>query len=337
MLRTLLAAALAILAVSTFARAAEVNVYSARHYGSDRQLWDAFTRATGINVNVVEADHDQLTQRLKSEGAGSPADLLITVDAGRLALAVDAGLLQAVKIPTAESALPAHLRHPDGLWYGIAVRARVLVYHKDRVKPSDIPTYEALADPRFKGKILVRSGTSVYNLGLVGSLIAANGVDKTRAWARGLVANFARPPEGGDTDQIKAVAAGVGDVAISNSYYFARLLASQKPEDRAVTEKLGVVFPNQNDRGAHVNISGAAITKHAPNKANAVKLIEFLLTPEAQRLFTNGSLEFPANPAVAPNPVLAGFGPFKQDQINAAAFARNSVEAARIMDEVGWK
>jgi iron(III) transport system substrate-binding protein len=336
MFRTLIAAALAgALALTT--EAAEVNVYSARHYGSDQQLWDAFTKATGIKVNVVEAEHDQLLQRLKSEGVGSPADVLITVDAGRLAHAVDVGLLQPVKIPALDATLPRHLRHPDGLWYGVAVRARVLVYHKGRLKPSDIPTYESLADPKLKGKVLVRSGTNIYNLGLVGSMIAAHGPGKTREWARGLVANFARAPQGGDTDQIKAVAAGVGDVAISNSYYFARLLASEKPDDRAVTQDLAVVFPNQNDRGTHVNISGAAVTKHAPNKANAVKLIEFLLSPQAQRLFTDGSLEFPANPSVAPHPVLAAWGAFKQDEINAAAFAKNSVEAARIMDEVGWK
>jgi len=319
------------------AQAADVNVYSARHYGSDQQIWDAFTKATGVKVNVVEAEHDQLLQRLKSEGAGSPADVLITVDAGRLAHAVNEGLLQPVKIPSIDAILPSRLRHPDGFWYGAAVRARVLVYHKDRVKPAEIPTYESLAAQKLKGKLLVRSGTNIYNLGLVGSIIAAHGPDKTRAWAKGIVANLARPPEGGDTDQIKAVAAGVGDVAISNSYYFARLASSAKPEDRAVVEKLGVVFPNQGDRGTHVNVSGAAVTKHAPNKANAVKLIEFLLSPEAQRLFTNGSMEFPANPAATPHPVLAAFGSFKQDEINAAAFAKNSVEAARIMDEVGWK
>ena len=324
-------------ALALSAHAAEVNVYSARHYGSDQQIWDAFTKSTGVKVNVVEAEHDQLMQRLKSEGAGSPADVLVTVDAGRLALAVSDGLLQPVKIAALEKIVPAHLRHPDGYWYGAAVRARVLVYHKERVKPDELPTYESLAGPKLKGKLLVRSGTNIYNLGLVGSIIAAHGPEKTRAWAKGIVANLARPPEGGDTDQIKAVAAGVGDVAISNSYYFARLASSQKLEDRAIVENLGVVFPNQGDRGTHVNVSGAAVTKNAPNKANAIKLIEFLLSPEAQRLFTNGSMEFPANPNVTPHAVLAAFGPYKQDQINAASFAKNSVEAARIMDEVGWK
>jgi iron(III) transport system substrate-binding protein len=336
LVRSLIAALLAA-AFGFSAAAAEVNVYSARHYGSDQQIWDAFTKTSGVKVNVVEADYDQLTQRLKSEGAGSPADVLITVDAGRLAAAVNDGLLQPFKSATLEKNVPAHLRHPDGYWYGAAMRARVLVYHKDRVKPADIATYEALAAPKLKGKILVRSGTNIYNLGLVGSIIAAHGADKTRAWAKGIVANLARPPQGGDTDQIKAVAAGVGDVAISNSYYFARLASSAKPEDRAVVENLGIVFPNQADRGTHVNVSGAAVTKNAPNKANAIKLIEFLLSAEAQSLFANGSMEFPANPAVAAHPVLAAFGPFKQDQINATAFAKNSVDAARIMDEVGWK
>lgn len=336
MLRLLGALALACVAFSP-ASAAEVNVYSARHYGSDQAIWDGFTRATGIKVNVVEAEHDQLVQRLKSEGAGSPADVLITVDAGRLAQASQAGLLQPVRIAPLEALLPAHLRDPQGLWYGIAVRARVLVYHKDRIAPALIPTYEALADPRLKGRLLTRSGTNIYNLGLVGSIIAANGTDKTRAWARGVVANLARPPQGGDTDQIKAVAAGVGDVAISNSYYFARLAASEKAEDRAVVARLGVVFPNQRDRGTHVNVSGVAVTVNAPNKANAVRLIEFLLAPEAQRLLTNGSFEYPANPKVAPHPVLATLGRFRQDGVNATAYAQNSVFAARLMDEVGWR
>lgn len=335
--RLYLAAMLAAFVVVGTSAAAEVNVYSARHYGSDTQIWTAFTKATNIKVNVVEAEYDQLLQRLKSEGAGSPADVLITVDAGRLAQAVNSGLLQPVQSKTLAAAVPKHLRHPQGYWYGVAMRARVLVFNKTRITPAEIATYEALADPKLKGRVLVRSGTNIYNLGLMGSMIAAHGSGKARLWARGLVANFARPPEGGDTDQIKAVAAGVGDIAISNSYYFARLVASQKPEERSITQNLSVVFPNQGDRGTHVNLSGAAITKAAPNKANAIKLVEFLLSPEAQRILADGSLEYPANPAVAPHPVLASFGSFKHDQINADAYAQNSIEAARIMDEVGWK
>lgn len=332
-----LIALVAFLGATLNSTAAEVNVYSARHYSSDKAIWEAFTRRTGIRVNIVEAEHDQLVQRLKSEGAGSPADVLITVDAGRLAHAVEAGLLQRARIPALDAIVPKHLRHPDGFWYGVAMRARVLVYHKERIAPSQIPTYESLADPRLKGRLVTRSGTNIYNLSLVGSMIAANGVDATRDWARGVVANQARPPQGGDTDQIKAVAAGVGDVAISNSYYLARLASSMKPEDRAVTQRLGVVFPNQGDRGTHVNVSGAALVKTAPNRENGLRLIAFLLEPEAQRLLADGSMEYPANPKVAPHPVLGALGAFRQDEINADAYAKNSAIASRLMDETGWK
>jgi iron(III) transport system substrate-binding protein len=319
------------------AGAQEVNIYNARHYGTDQQLWDAFTKETGIAVNVVEANHDELIQRLVAEGENSPADIFITVDAGRLALAAEKDLFASVKTPILEADVPAHLRHPDGLWYGLAMRARVLVYDKERLNPAELSTYEALADPKFAGKIVVRSSTSVYNLSLMGSIIAADGAEKAEAWATGLVANFARPPEGGDTDQLKAVAAGVGDIAISNTYYLARLLASEKPEERAIGEKLGVFFPNQGDRGTHVNISGAGVLKYAPNKDNAIKLLEFLVSPEAQRYFADISFEYPVNPEVKPHPVLVAFGDFKQDTLNAATFAANSLEASKIMDRAGWK
>jgi iron(III) transport system substrate-binding protein len=319
------------------AGAQEVNIYNARHYGTDQQLWDAFTEETGIAVNVVEANHDELIQRLVAEGENSPADIFVTVDAGRLALAAEKDLFAPIKSDILEAAVPAHLRHPDGLWYGIAMRARVLVYDKARVNPAELSTYEALADPKFKGRILVRSSSSVYNLSLMGSIIAADGLEKAEAWATGLVANMARPPEGGDTDQIEAVAAGVGDIAISNTYYFARLLASEKPEERALAEKLAIFFPNQGDRGTHVNISGAGILKAAPNRENAIKLLEYLVSPEAQRYFADISLEYPVNPAVKPHPVLAAFGEFKQDTLNAATYAANSIEAAEIMDRAGWR
>jgi iron(III) transport system substrate-binding protein len=319
------------------APAQEVNVYNARHYGTDQQLWDGFTKATGIKVNVVSGNHDELIQRLINEGANSPADVLITVDAGRLAFAAEKDLFQPVTSATLEATVPAHLRHPDGLWYGLAVRARVLVYAKDRLTADKLSTYEALAEPAYKGKILVRSGTYVYNLSLVGSIIAADGPDVTEQWAKGFVANFARPPEGGDTDQLKAVAAGVGDVAIANTYYFARLLASDNAEDRAIGEKLAIFFPNQADRGTHVNISGGAVIKTAPNKDNAIKFLEYLASPEAQRYFADISLEYPVNAEVPPHPVLAAFGAFKQDPLNASVYAANSVEAAKIMDRVGWR
>jgi iron(III) transport system substrate-binding protein len=314
----------------------EVNVYNSRHYGTDEQLYSAFTKATGIKVNVVEGEHDPLIQRLASEGANSPADLLITVDAGRLSLAASEELLQPVTTPVLEEAVPDHLRHPDGLWYGISVRARVLVYAKDRIDPEQLSTYEALAEPQFENEILVRSSTNIYNLSLVGSIIEANGLEKTQQWANGIVENLARQPEGGDTDQIKAVAAGQGNVAIVNTYYVGRLMGSDDPADQAVADKVAVFFPNQNGRGAHVNISGAGVAKHAPNRDNAIKLLEYLVT-EGQRYFADVNFEYPVNPSVEPHPILASFGDFKQDTLNASTYASNSVEAAKIMDRAGWK
>ena len=335
--RTIMSAAALALIAFPAAAAEVVNVYNSRHYGTDQQLWDEFTKATGIEVNVVDGTHEQLIQRMQSEGANSPADVFITVDAGRLAQASGLGLLQPVKSATLEARIPEHLRDPDGLWFGLAKRARVLAYAKDRLDPAQLSTYEALADPALKGKVLVRSSTSVYNLSLVGSILAADGAEATAKWCEGLVANMARPPEGGDTDQLNAVAAGVGDVAISNTYYLARLLASQKPEQREIGEKLAVFFPNQGDRGTHVNVSGAGVLKSAPNAANAIKLIEFLAAPEAQRYFADVSLEYPVNPEVEPHPVLKGWGEFKQDTLNPTLYARNSAEAAKIMDSCGWR
>lgn len=317
--------------------AEEVNIYSSRHYGTDERLWQGFTEATGIEVNEVQGKHDELIQRMKAEGENSPADVFITVDAGRLAHAADEGLLAPVHSAVLDAAIPANLRHPDGLWYGLATRARVLVYAKDRVAPGELSTYEALAEPAFKDRVLVRSSSSIYNLGLVGSLIEANGYEDTLAWCKGLVDNMARPPEGGDTDQIKAVAAGVGDVAISNSYYFARLVASDDESSREITENLAIFFPNQEGRGAHVNVTGAAVTKSAPHPENALKLIEYLASPEAQRYFADISFEFPANPEVEPHPVLKSWGEFKQDPLNAATFAARNAEALKLADQCGWK
>jgi iron(III) transport system substrate-binding protein len=336
---TLAALALAgTLLASAGGHAEEVlNVYNARHYGTDDQLWNGLTAATGIKVNVVSGNHDELIQRMLSEGANSPADLFITVDAGRLAFAMDKGVFQPVTSALLESTIPANLREPSGLWYGMAMRARVIMYDKSKVKPGDIATYEDLADPKWKGQVLIRSSTNVYNLSLMGSLLAAHGPEQTEAWCKGLVANLARPPEGGDTDQINAVAAGVGSLAVSNTYYLARLGSSGKPAEQAVFDKIGVIFPNQADRGTHVNVSGAGVAKNAPNKANAIKAMEYLASPEAQRYFADVSLEYPANPTMKPHPVLAGFGAFRQDQLNASTFAANSAEVAKIADRCGWK
>jgi iron(III) transport system substrate-binding protein len=319
------------------ALAAEVNVYSARHYDTDKSIYTKFTEQTGIKVNIIESKEDELIERIRNEGANSPADVLITVDAGRLSRAQEAGVLQPTRSEVLEKAIPAHLREPNGHWFGLTKRARVLVYNKEVVKPSELSTYEALAEPKWKGRVLIRSSTSVYNQSLAGALLAAHGEKATEEWARGLVANMARRPQGGDTDQIKAVAAGEGDVAVSNTYYFARLASSSKPEDRAVAEKLGVFFPNQSDRGTHVNISGIGVVKTAPNKDAAVKFIEYLVSPEAQKIFAEGNFEYPVVKGVEVAPILMTWGEFKEDALNAAEFGRNNAEALKIMDRAGWR
>ncbi|MBD2112097.1 MULTISPECIES: Fe(3+) ABC transporter substrate-binding protein [Cyanophyceae] len=318
-----------------------VNLYSARHYDTDDQLYEGFREATGIRVNVVEAEADQLIERIKSEGANSPADILMTVDAGRLWRAEQEDMFQPVTSSVLSEAIPENLRHPDGLWFGLTKRARVLVYNKDTVDPSELSTYEDLADPKWRGRILVRSSTNIYNQSLVGSMIAAHGAEETEAWARGLVANFARDPEGGDSDQIKAAAAGLGDIAISNTYYLARLAKSDKAEEQAIAEKMGVFFPNQGNgpdgRGTHVNISGAGVVKTAPNAEAAVKFLEYLANPEAQRIFAESNNEYPVVQGVEIDSVVAGFGEFKEDSLNASVFGSNNPEALRITDRAGWK
>jgi iron(III) transport system substrate-binding protein len=328
---------LALIGAAATASAAEVNVYSSRHYDTDRALYDNFTKQTGIKVNLIEAQDDQLMQRMRTEGANSPADVLITVDAGRLWRAQEAGLLQPMKSEAVEKAVPAHLRDPEGHWTGLSKRARVIVYNKEKVQPSELSSYEDLADPKWKGRVLIRSSTNVYNQSLTGALLAAHGEKKTEDWARGVVANMARAPQGGDTDQIKAVAAGEGDVAVSNTYYLARLVASKKPEDQAVAEKLAVFFPNQGDRGTHVNISGVGVVKNAPNRENAVKFVEYLVSPEAQKVFAEGNFEYPVVKGTQAHPVIAAWGTFKEDELNAGVYGKNNAEALKIMDRAGWK
>jgi len=314
-----------------------VNLYSSRHYDTDEALYDTFTNQTGIRINRLEASEDQLLQRLKAEGDKSPADVLITVDAGRLWRAQSMGLLQPVRSAVLEKAIPGHLREPDGYWFGFSKRARIFVVNKDRVKPGELQRYEDLADPKWKGRLLIRSSTNVYNQSLVGALIAVDGEAKTEAWAKAVVGNFARPPKGADTDQIRGVAAGEGDVALSNSYYFARLLASKKPQDQAVVANLLVIFPNQDDRGAHVNVSGAGVARHAPNRANAIRFLEYLASPEAQRYFTDGNYEFPAVAGVPYDPVIASWQGFREHTLNAATFGKNNEAALKLMDRAGWK
>lgn len=314
-----------------------LNLYSSRHYDTDEALYENFTKQTGIKINRIEAGEDQLLQRMRAEGDKSPADVLITVDAGRLWRAQQNGLLQPLKNATLEKAIPAHLREAEGHWFGFSKRARVFVVNKDKVKSSDLARYEDLADPKWKGKLLIRSSTNVYMQSLTGSMIATLGEQATETWAKAVVANLARAPKGGDTDQLKAVAAGEGDVAVSNTYYLARLINSSKQEDKDVASKLAVIFPNQGDRGTHVNISGAGVAKYSPNKANAIKFLEYLASPEAQNYFAKGNYEYPVVAGVPLHPVIQSWGSFKEDQISAAVFGRNNEDALKLMDRAGWK
>lgn len=316
---------------------ATVNVYSARHYDTDEALYQRFTEATGIAVNVVEGKDDELIERLKSEGENSPADLFITVDAGRLWRAEAEDLFQPIDSAILQERVPENLRHPDGDWFGLTKRARIIVYNKEKVQPAQLSTYEDLADPKWKGKVCIRSSSNVYNQSLLGSMIESKGAAATETWAKNLVSNFARSPQGGDTDQIKAVAVGECDVTVVNHYYLSRLQASQDPQDQELAGKVGAFFPNQGDRGTHVNISGVGLTRNAPHKEAAIQFVEYLTTPDAQTAFAKGNEEFPVVEAVPLPENLKAFGSFKADAVNVSAYGRNSPEAVKIADRVGWK
>lgn len=320
------------------AQSGTLNLYSARHYNTDEALYGNFADLTGIKINRVDAEPDPLVQRLKAEGDKSPCDILITTDAGRIERAREMGLLQPVNSAVLAKAVPAHLRDPDNSWFGFSKRARVIFYNKDKVSAADAPkTYEDLAAAKWKGKILIRPSGHIYNQSLVGSILAADGAEKTEAWAKAVAANLARPPRGGDTDQIKGVAAGEAEIAVANTYYYVNLLRSKKPEDREIAAKVGVVFPNQANRGTHVNISGGAVAKYAPNKEAAVKFLEYLVSPQAQRYFAEGNSEYPVVAGVELSPELKSLGTYKEDQLNARVFAQNNAEALKIMDRAGWK
>ena len=321
-----------------FAQASVLNLYSARHYQTDGALYANFTRSTGIKINLIEGGEDALMERIRNEGANSPADVFITVDVGRLWRAEQMGLFAPVKSRVLESRIPANYRDPDGNWFGFSRRARVIVYNKAVIKPGEIATYEDLADPKFKGKVCTRSGSHVYNLSLMGSIIGALGEAAAETWARSLAMNLARPPKGGDTDQIKGVAAGECDIALSNTYYLARLLRSDKADERQIAEKLGVIFPNQSGRGTHVNISGGGMLKHAPHKEAAVQFLEYLSGNEAQIYFADGNNEWPVVPNVAPNnPALKSLGSFKAETLNIAIIGRNQPTAQKIFDRAGYR
>ncbi len=329
---------LLLLASPALAQDRVLNLYSSRHYQTDEALYANFTKQTGIKINRIEAGEDPLIERIRSEGERSPADVLITVDAGRLWRAEQLGLFQPVKSAVLEQRIPESFREPGGRWFGFSTRARVIAYNKDKVKPGEISTYEELADPKGKGRVCMRSSTNIYNLSLMGALINHLGEQKAEAWAKNVNANLAQQPKGGDTDQLKFVASGACDVTISNQYYYARLARSQKPDDKQVADKIGIVFPNQKTWGTHVNISGAGVMKNAPNREAAVKFLEYLASDEAQRYFAEGNNEWPVVAGVKPdNPVLASFGDFKRDRTNVATFGRNQPNSQKIYDRVAWK
>jgi iron(III) transport system substrate-binding protein len=338
-IKNILAAGLLLVSASALAQDNKVlNLYSSRHYQTDEALYANFTKATGIKVNRIEAGEDALIERIRNEGERSPADVMVTVDAGRLWRAEQLGFFQPVKSAVLDARIPAAYREPSGLWYGFSLRARVIAYNKAKVKPAEVPTYESLADAKWKGRVCMRSSTNIYNLSLMGAMIDHLGEPKAEQWAQGVKSNLARDPKGGDTDQLKSVAAGECDVTISNQYYYARLLRSQKPDEREAGERVGIVFPNQASWGTHVNISGAGVMKNAPNREAAVRFLEYLASDDAQRYFAEGNNEWPAVASVQPdNPVLKMLGSFKHDTLNVAVLGRNQPNSQKLYDRVAWK
>ncbi len=335
-LKPVVIAAMLTVAGAAHAQQAELNLYSARHYQTDEALYSNFTKQTGIKINRIEAGENELMERIKNEGANSPADVFITVDAARLAKADELNLFTPVKSKILEARIPAHLRTED--WYAFSTRARVIVYNKETVNPADIQNYEDLADPKLKGKVCVRSGSHPYNLSLGAAVLERLGEAKTEAWAKGLVANFARAPKGGDTDQIKAVAAGECGVALANTYYVARMMRSEKPEDKKVVANIGVVWPNQKTVGTHVNISGGGVLKHAPHKEAAVKFLEYLASDQAQLYFADGNNEWPVVANLKfNNPGLEKLGQFKADTLHVGKLSKNQPTVQKVFDRAGWK
>lgn len=333
---TALLSALGIAATAAHAADTELNIYSARHYQTDDALYATFTQQTGIKVNRIEAKEDELLERIRNEGANSPADVFVTVDVSRLAHADELGIFAPVKSAVLEQRIPDNLRTER--WFSFSKRARIIVYNPELLKAEQVQTYEQLADPALKGKVCTRSGSHPYNLSLGAAMIKHNGADETVQWASGIVSNFARAPKGGDTDQIKSVAAGECGVAIANSYYLARLMNSSKPEDQAVVDKIKAVWPNQQTWGTHINVSGAGMLKNAPNKGAAVKFLEYLASDEAQAYFANGNNEWPVVSSVkVANPALDKLGEFKADSMQIGELAKTVAQAQKIYDRAGYR
>jgi iron(III) transport system substrate-binding protein len=336
LLFTTLAAGLALAGAAQAQDNKVLNLYSARHYQTDEALYANFTKATGIKINRLEGKEDELVERIRNEGAASPADILITVDATRMEVADRLGLFQPLNSAVLEQRLPATLRTPN--WAAFSTRARVIVFNRTALKKEQLQNYEDLANPALKGQVCMRSGGHPYNLSLGGALLAHNGEARTETWARGVVANFARAPKGGDTDQLMALAAGECGVTVSNTYYLVRLLRSTRPADIDAAKKLGTVWPNQASQGTHINVSGAGILKHAPNRDAARRFLEYLASDEAQGYFANGNNEWPAvKSVVIRNPELESLGSFKADTLPVAELARNTALAQKVFDRAGWK
>lgn len=331
--RPALAFLLGALSVGGASGADEVNLYSARKEALMRPLLEAFAEATGIEVRVVAAKGGQLHQRMLSEGRNSPADVLLTVDAGNLWRAAEAGLLRPVSSALLEAAVPARYRAPEGLWFGLSLRARAVVYATDRIRPEELGGYLALADPVWRGRILVRSSGNIYNQSLAAAMSAHYGPERAEAWAAGMVANMARAPSGGDRDQIRAVVAGEGDLAIVNSYYYAQMLAAGEPDGILAT---AIHFPADGSMATHVNVSGAGVARHAPHPEAALRLIEFLASPGAQALYAEANHEFPVHPDVAAGGAAAGWA-FEADSLPVAELGRRNAEAVRLLDRAGWR
>jgi iron(III) transport system substrate-binding protein len=320
-----------------FAAAGEVNLYSARNENLIKPLLERFTAESGIEVNLVTGKADALLKRLVSEGRNSPADVLLTTDAGRLQRAKEVGVTQSFESETLQQLVPAQYRDPQGHWVGLSLRARPILYVKGRVEPAELSSYEALADPKWKGRICIRSSDNIYNQSLVASLVAANGVEQTEAWAKGLVKNLAHPPRGGDRDQIKAAVAGQCDIAVANTYYLAGMLASKDAAEREIAGKMAVFWPNQDGRGAHVNVSGAALVKASRNRDNAIRLIEFLTNDASQQWYAEVNGEFPIRKGIAVSETLQAWGEFKADGLNLSRLGELNPEAVRLMDRAGWR
>ena len=314
----------------------EITLYTHRHYDTDKAIFEKFSQETGIKVNVVKANADELIQKMESEGDQSPADVLITVDAGRLVRAKNKGLLQAVESEVLQQAIPAHLRDSENHWFGLTKRARIIAYDKNKVKPEELSTYEALTDPEWKGKILIRSSGNIYNQSLLASIIANNGRDEAKLWAAGLVRNLARVPKGNDRDQVKAILAGEGELAIINTYYLGKLLNSEDSTEVEAGNAVSIFFPDQEGRGTHINVSGIGVAKYAPNRESAVRFIEYLVSKEVQETFAEANYEYPVNPEAAPSALLDSWGAFKEDALPLSRLGEMNKEAVVIFDEVSW-